>query len=142
MMMRSQGRSSPGRSRRWSPPAAAKRARRRLVAENLVTANLTGHDSHGIGMIPRYIDALLEGGLAANQHPKLMFDGGAMLALDGAAGYGQMIGCEAMEIGDRAREEARLVRHGPRPTRTTSAASASGRSRRWRRAWSRSISST
>jgi len=35
----------------------------KLVADNLVTANLTGHDSHGVGMIPRYIDALLEGGL-------------------------------------------------------------------------------
>ena len=41
----------------------------KLVAENLVLANLLGHDSHGIGMIPRYIAALLEGGLAANQHP-------------------------------------------------------------------------
>ena len=46
----------------------------RLVAENLVTANLLGHDSHGIGMVPRYIDALLEGGLAANQHPKPTLD--------------------------------------------------------------------
>src|SRR5437867_3417687 len=41
----------------------------KLVADNLVTANLTGHDSHGVGMIPRYIDALLEGGLEANRHP-------------------------------------------------------------------------
>ena len=41
----------------------------RLVADNLVSANLLGHDSHGIGMIPRYVDALLEGGLAANQRP-------------------------------------------------------------------------
>ncbi len=27
-----------------------------LVATNLVEANLKGHDSHGVGMIPRYID--------------------------------------------------------------------------------------
>ena len=57
----------------------------KLVAENLVTANLTGHDSHGVGMIPRYIDSLLEGGLVVNRHPKIMFDGGAMLSLDGQA---------------------------------------------------------
>src|SRR5207237_9798209 len=44
----------------------------KLVADNLVTANLTGHDSHGVGMIPRYIDALLEGGLEANRHPAAM----------------------------------------------------------------------
>ncbi len=43
----------------------------KIVAENLVTANLTGHDSHGVGMIPRYVESLLEGGLEVNQHPKI-----------------------------------------------------------------------
>jgi uncharacterized oxidoreductase len=70
----------------------------RLVAENLVTANLLGHDSHGIGMIPRYIDAVLEGGLAPNQHPKATVDTGALLALDGCKGYGQVIGRDAMQM--------------------------------------------
>lgn len=79
----------------------------RLVAENLVTANLTGHDSHGVGMIPRYVDSLLEGGLKVNQHPKIVFDGGAMISLDGQSGYGQVIGLEAMEIGI-----ARAKQHG------------------------------
>jgi uncharacterized oxidoreductase len=81
-----------------------------LVAENLVTANLTGHDSHGVGMIPRYIESLLEGGLVVNQHPKMMFDGGAMISLDGQQGYGQVIGLEAMEIGiARARQHGFCV---------------------------------
>ena len=79
----------------------------RIVAENLVTANLTGHDSHGVGMIPRYVDSLLEGGLRVNQHPKMAFDGGAMISLDGQQGYGQVIGLEAMEIGI-----ARAQQHG------------------------------
>jgi hydroxycarboxylate dehydrogenase B len=70
----------------------------RLVAENLVTANLLGHDSHGIGMIPRYIDALLEGGLAANQRVRVTLDAGTLLALDGNRGYGQAIGREAMRM--------------------------------------------
>src|SRR5580765_1184299 len=79
----------------------------KIVAENLVTANLTGHDSHGVGMIPRYTESLLEGGLKVNQHPKMMFDGGAMISLDGQSGYGQVIGLEAMEIGI-----ARAKQHG------------------------------
>ena len=79
----------------------------KIVAENLVTANLTGHDSHGVGMIPRYIESLLEGGLKVNQHPKVVFDGGAMISLDGQSGYGQVIGLEAMEIGI-----ARVKQHG------------------------------
>src|SRR6266513_731225 len=33
----------------------------KLVADNLVGANLTGHDSHGVGMIPRCIDVPLPG---------------------------------------------------------------------------------
>jgi len=75
-----------------------------LVAGNLVTANLTGHDSHGIGMIPRYVESLQEGGLRPNRHPQLKFDGGALVALDGQAGYGQVIGLEATDIAiERAR---------------------------------------
>jgi uncharacterized oxidoreductase len=79
----------------------------RLVAGNLVTANLLGHDSHGIGMIPRYVDALLEGGLAANQQPKATLDAGALLALDGCKGYGQSIGHASMRMAIE-----RAQRHG------------------------------
>ncbi len=82
----------------------------KLVAENLVMANLLGHDSHGVGMIPRYIDALLEGGLAANQHPKATLDAGALLALDGCLGYGQVIGQEAMVMAiERAKKHGSCV---------------------------------
>lgn len=70
----------------------------KIVADNLVTANLTGHDSHGVGMIPRYVESLKEGGLQPNRHPRVTFDGGALVALDGAAGYGQVIGMEATAI--------------------------------------------
>ena len=82
----------------------------RLVAENLVTANLLGHDSHGIGMIPRYIDAVLEGGLSPNAHAKITLDAGALLALDGNRGYGQSIGREAMQMAiARARQHGSCV---------------------------------
>jgi hydroxycarboxylate dehydrogenase B len=78
-----------------------------LVATNLVEANLKGHDSHGIGMVPRYIDAMKEGGLKINQHVSVVMDGGVMLTLDGNAGYGQVMGHEAMELGCE-----RAKRHG------------------------------
>jgi uncharacterized oxidoreductase len=79
----------------------------RIVADNLVTANLTGHDSHGIGMIPRYVESLQEGGLRPNRHPQLKFDGGALVALDGEAGYGQVIGMESTALAI-----ARAKQHG------------------------------
>ena len=69
------------------------------VASNLIEANLTGHDSHGIGMLPRYAAAFLEGGLKPNTHVRTLLDAGAMLRLDGDAGFGQVIGREAMDLG-------------------------------------------
>lgn len=80
------------------------------VASNLVEANLTGHDSHGAGMMPRYVAALLEGGLKANQHPSVVLDAGALLRLEGNRGYGQVIGLEAMQLGiERAKRDGVCV---------------------------------
>jgi len=77
----------------------------RTVAGNLVLANLSGHDSHGVGMVPRYVDAVLEGGLKPNASVKVLLDGGALLSLDGQRGYGQVVGEQAMALGmARARE--------------------------------------
>jgi uncharacterized oxidoreductase len=77
----------------------------RAVADNLVLANLSGHDSHGVGMVPRYVDAVLEGGLKPNASAKVNFDGGSLLALDGQRGYGQVVGEQAMVLGiARAKE--------------------------------------
>ena len=69
------------------------------VADNLVMANLSGHDSHGVGMLPRYVDAVLEGGLKPNTSVQIVLDGGALLSLNGRRGYGQVIGEQAMALG-------------------------------------------
>lgn len=77
------------------------------VADNLVLANLSGHDSHGVGMVPRYVDAVAEGGLKPNASVKTNLDIGTLLALDGQGGYGQIVGVQAMELGI-----ARAKQHG------------------------------
>ena len=69
------------------------------VADNLIDANLTGHDSHGIGMLPRYAEAFLQGGLTPNAQVSTVLDAGALLRLDGNAGFGQVIGAQAMALG-------------------------------------------
>ncbi len=75
------------------------------VADNLVMANLSGHDSHGVGMVPRYVDAVLEGGLSPNTGVKVLLDTGPMLNLDGQRGYGQITGVQAMNMGiERAKQ--------------------------------------
>ncbi len=68
------------------------------VAGNLVLANLSGHDSHGVGMVPRYVDAVRQGGLMPNASVTVAADIGTMLALDGHRGYGQVVGVQAMEL--------------------------------------------
>ena len=78
----------------------------RLVADNLVLANLSGHDSHGVGMVPRYIEAVLEGGLTPNAGVEVKLDGGSLLALDGQRGYGQVVGEQAMQMGLERAEQA------------------------------------
>ena len=82
----------------------------RLVADNLVYANLTGHDSHGVGMLAAYMDSILNGELVPNQHAEIVEDNAAVVVVDGNAGYGQVIGFEAMKIGiERAREHGVCV---------------------------------
>jgi hydroxycarboxylate dehydrogenase B len=71
----------------------------RTVAANLVLANLSGHDSHGVGMVPRYVDAVLEGGLVPNASAQVTLDGGSLLTVDGQRGYGQVVGEQAMAMG-------------------------------------------
>jgi len=67
-----------------------------LVAEHLVQANLAGHDSHGVGMIPAYVRHLQAGLVVPNTRAKVVKDDGAILMFDGARGYGRAVAGEAM----------------------------------------------
>ena len=80
------------------------------VADHLVDANLRGHDSHGIGMIPHYVHNVTRGTMHPNTGLALVRDGGAVMLFDGGLGFGQRVGAEMMErlIG-RARELGAVV---------------------------------
>ncbi|WP_438392631.1 malate/lactate/ureidoglycolate dehydrogenase [Caballeronia sp. DA-9] len=76
-----------------------------LVADHLVMANMSGHDSHGVGMIPRYMASLGDGELKLNTHAGIVRDAGAVLTIDGKKGFGQVVAYEAMERGiERAKK--------------------------------------
>jgi len=49
----------------------------------LVLANLMGHDSHGVGMIPAYVRHLQAGLVVPNTRAKVVKDDGAVLMFDG-----------------------------------------------------------
>ena len=77
----------------------------RLVGDHLVDANLVGHDSHGVIRIAKYLEWHAEGQVLANQHVEVVRDSPCHLLVDGRFGYGQVIGCEAIELAiDKARQ--------------------------------------
>src|SRR5918911_1641723 len=71
----------------------------RLVAAHLVDANLAGHDSHGIGMIPTYVRHVLAKLVIPNTRVKTVKDDGPTLMFDGQRGYGRPVAGEAMATG-------------------------------------------
>ncbi len=78
-----------------------------LIAEQLVEANLTGHDSHGVGSIPVYIRNARSGDLPLNQALSVVLESGPLLVCDGHGGAGQVMGHEAI-----ARSIAVAQEHG------------------------------
>ncbi len=71
----------------------------KLVADHLIAANLAGHDSHGIGMIPSYVRSWSQGHLQINHHAKTVKEAGAAVTLDGDRAFGQVAAHEAMALG-------------------------------------------
>jgi len=81
-----------------------------LLADHLVEANLKGHDSHGVGMIPAYITSLKANELTLNHAPRLVTDTGGALVLDGGNGLGQTIAYDAMVMGiERAKKSGSAI---------------------------------
>lgn len=75
------------------------------VAHHLVAANLKGHDSHGVGMVPAYIGSIRNGHLDVSAEAKLIRDNTAVMLVDGQFGFGQVVGSQATAMAiERARE--------------------------------------
>ncbi len=68
-----------------------------IVADHLVRANLTGHDSHGAGMVPTYVKSIKAGLLKPNTPVGQVSDSGPIMVFDGQRGFGQRVAREAMD---------------------------------------------
>lgn len=99
-----------GRVERIFLAAGASEREGRLIAQQLVEANLSGHDSHGVGLVARYLSNLRDGSLRLGTALEVALDTGAMLICDANLGVGQVMGRDALEIGiARARESGACV---------------------------------
>src|SRR6266851_2282767 len=69
--------------------SSAEEARR--IATYLTTANLTGHDSHGVIRVPVYIRWKKMGSVVPDQTVELVVDTPSLAVVDGKFGYGQTV---------------------------------------------------
>ena len=62
------------------------------IGRYLVGANLTGHDSHGVIRVPRYVAWLRAGEVEADRTPEVVSEGPAFALVDAHYGFGQTAG--------------------------------------------------
>lgn len=79
------------------------------MGKYLVIANLTGHDSHGVQRVPRYLQWLAEGDFVADRTVKVITDTPVLAVLDGQYGFGQTVAPQAVAIGIRKCKEMGLA---------------------------------
>jgi uncharacterized oxidoreductase len=79
--------------------AGSSRAEAERVANYLATANLTGHDSHGVIRVPQYVKWVKEGAIVPDQTIKLEVDTPVLAVIDGGFGYGQTVTPQAVRVG-------------------------------------------
>jgi hydroxycarboxylate dehydrogenase B len=79
--------------------AGCSRAEGERIGRSLVSANLTGHDSHGVVRVPRYLEWMAEGAFVADQRVKVLRETPVLAVVDGQYGFGQTVAPQAVEIG-------------------------------------------
>src|SRR5256712_10578337 len=103
-----------------------------IVATHQVGANLVGHDSHGVVLLPTYIDRIGRGHIVPVARPEILNESPTTLAVNGRWGFGPVISEWTMErLVAKARETriaagtirqqghvGRLGDHPPRGTRS------------------------
>ena len=81
----------------------------RRIATYLTTANLTGHDSHGVIRVPVYIRWKKTGSVVPNQTAEIVVDTPSLAVVDGKFGYGQTVTPQAVRIGIEKCKKAGLA---------------------------------
>jgi uncharacterized oxidoreductase len=76
-----------------------------LVADHLIRANLSGHDSHGIGMLPMYGAQVQDGNLIPNQTPEFLSGDGSIQIVDAKRGFGHRMSVLALDRALAAADE-------------------------------------
>ena len=69
----------------------------RIVADHQVGANVVGHDSHGVVLLPTYIERIDRGHIVPTSRPRVLKETPSTLAVNGDWGFGPVISEWTME---------------------------------------------
>jgi LDH2 family malate/lactate/ureidoglycolate dehydrogenase len=87
------------------------------VARHLVRANLSGHDSHGVLRLPRYVAQMDAGTLVPSARPVIVHERGLVAVFDGRRSFGHYATARALDWAmGRARDHGLAVASLRRPT--------------------------
>src|SRR5215831_4472683 len=77
-----------------------------IVADHQVGANLAGHDSHGVILLPTYLDRMQKGHIVAGAPMEILDETPTTARVDGHWGFGQVVSTRAMDLCiDKARRQ-------------------------------------
>ncbi len=68
-----------------------------IVARHQVGANLVGHDSHGVVLLPTYVDRIGRGHIVPGARPEILNESPTTLAVNGRWGFGPVVSEWTME---------------------------------------------
>src|SRR5712691_5104089 len=75
-----------------------------IVAGDLVAADLEGISSHGVMLVPLYVDRILAGSVSLRSHGDVVSDRGGAVVIDGSHALGQLTARQAVRLAvDHAR---------------------------------------
>ncbi len=77
----------------------------RVVADNLIMADLRGVGSHGVQRLRRYVDGIRSGGVNVHPNVRVVTEGPSHALVDGDEGLGQVVGRFSMELAIRKARE-------------------------------------
>src|SRR5258708_9067655 len=69
------------------------------IGRYLMSANLSGHDSHGVVRVPRYVAQKKNGTVVADVTVDVLVDTPVIAVVDGKYGFGQTVTPQAVQIG-------------------------------------------
>jgi LDH2 family malate/lactate/ureidoglycolate dehydrogenase len=82
------------------------------VVDILIESNLAGHDSHGVQLIPNYMNGVKTGTIVADARPSIVEETATTALVSGHWGWGQQTAAYGAEVAIRKAKESKIAAVG------------------------------